>query len=135
MAQNSVAAEISALNFQVQPNRDIVDLLERLTLTVKQLREDVKLKDNEIELLNQKIAQYEKISNLAENQVQLYSQMLVKQEEAFKILNSKVDNLDVIIKELKEENAKLIKKVATEKKIGNLKAIAVGVLLLGAKFL
>lgn len=132
---SSSVREISALNFQIQPNRDIIDLLERLTLTVKQLREDGQFKDNEIQLLNQKIEQFEKISKIQENQVQLYEQMLQKQTEAFKLLNDKVDNLNQIVVELKETNTKLEKKVATERRIGNIKAILMGIFALGIRAL
>lgn len=138
LVKSSLAVEISVLNFQVQvpqENRDVVDQLERLILKIKQLSDEVKLKDAEIKLLNEKASQHEKISNIQESQLQLYQQLLTKQEAAFQLLSSKVDNLDQIVKELKDANSKLEKKVITEKRIGNLKAILVGLLGLGLKLL
>ncbi len=91
--------------------------------TVNALKEDLENKNLEIAELNKQIALHEKLYASQEMQINNYKQLVASNEKAFLLLKEKSDNNEKAIQELKVIVTTLEKKVATEKKRGNIKAV------------
>lgn len=140
--ENLPVPPISAIHFQItvpdnfEPqNKDSVELIEKLVVTVKQLRLDLALKDAEITTYKEKIAQLESLNRLSEQQLSVANKIISTQETSFNLLKEKVDNLEKIVNEYKEANATLQNKVKNEKRLGNIKVLVTTIALLALKFL
>ena len=130
------------LNFQVvvpdnfdPQNKDSVELIEKLVVTVGQLKSDLELKSVEIGWYKQKVAELENLNKLSEQQIVTANKVIQNQDSSLNLLREKIDNLEKIISNYEKANTNLQKQVKNEKRIGNVKVVVTAIALLCLKFL